>query len=220
MQPLTRTPIATITMGESKRYASAAACAVAIALLLAACAGSTGRGSSYASGDPNLAAANPGGGPIDPFLANGDAVLSALDAIAARSGRPLRVTSISADQMNGLMVDVQEPAKHINVDRYVVALDGTLSGPTPVKLMSLNGGPITARNVDARAFDPHAIAFAKLTPTVREAIAQSTYPDARVIEWEFGGIGPDDRKYIYLESARARPVAVVNPQLKIVRMQF
>jgi hypothetical protein len=96
-------------MGELRRYASAAACAVAIALLLAACSGSAGRGSSYASGDPNLAAANPGGGPIDPFLTNGDAVLSALDAITARSGRPLRVTSISADQMNGLMVDVQEP---------------------------------------------------------------------------------------------------------------
>ncbi len=184
MQPLTRTPIVTITMGELRRYASAAACAVAIALLLAACSGSTGRGSSYGSGDPNLAAANPGRGPTDPFLTNGDAVLSALDAVTARSGRPLRVTSISADQMNGLMVDVQEPEKH------------------------------------ARAFDPHAIAFAKLTPTVREAIAKSNYPDARVIEWEFGGIGPDDRKYIYLESARARPVAVVNPQLKIVRMQF
>jgi hypothetical protein len=154
-------------------------------------------------------------------LTNGQAVLDALDAIAARSGRPLRVTSISADQMNGLTVNVQEPAKHVNVDEYLVALDGTLKGPTPVKLMSLSGsGPVTARDVDARAFDPHAIAFARLTPAIREAIAKSNYPDARTIEWEFDGIGPDDRKYIYLESARARPVAVVTPQLNIVRMQF
>jgi hypothetical protein len=196
---------------------SAAVCAVGT---LSACSGSSSGHGAYGSGDPNLAAANPGGGPIDPFLSDGAAVLRALDAVAARSGRPLRVTSISADQTNGLLVDVQEPAKHVNVDHYVVAPDGTLSGPTPVKLMSLSGGPIRTADVDARAFDPKAIAFDRLTPAIREAIAKSNYPDARVIEWEFGGIGPDDRKYIYFESARARPVAVVNPQLKILRMQF
>ena len=193
---------------------------VALSLVLAACSGSSGGRGVYGSGDPNLAAANPGGGPIDPFLTNGQAVLLALDAIAARSGTPLRVTSINADQMNGLSVNVQEPTHHINVDRYVVAPDGTLTGPAPVKLMSIGGGPITAASVDARAFNAKAIAFARLTQTAREAIAKSNYPDARVIEWEFGGIGPDDRQYIYLESARSRPVAVVNSQLKILRMQF
>jgi hypothetical protein len=200
------------------KLARAAACAAAI--VLAACSGSSGHGGSYGSGDPNLGAANPGGGPIDPFLTDGAAVLRALDAIAAQSGKPLRITSINADQMNGLMVDVQEPSHHINVDRYAVAPDGTLTGPTPVKLMSLSGGPITAAEVDARAFDPKAIAFVRLTPTVRDAIAKSHYADARATQWEFGGIGPDDRKYIYFESARARPVAVVDPQLKILRMQF
>ena len=195
--------------------------ALAATLALGACSGSSGGHSgSYGSGDPSLAAPNPGGGTIDPFLSDGQAVLDALDAIAARSGKPLRITSISADTTNGLMVDVQEPANHINVDRYVVAPDGTLSGPSPVRLMSLNGGPIAAAEVDAKAFDPKAIAFARLTQTEREAIAKSKYSDARVIEWEFGGIGADDRKYIYLESARARPVAVVNPQLRIERMQF
>ena len=192
----------------------------AIACALAACSGGSGARGSYGSGDPNLAAANPGGGPIDPFLTNGQAVLKALDAIAAQSGRPFRVTSISADRINGLMVDVQEPAHHMNVDHYMVSPDGSLSGPMPVKLMSLNGGPITTASVDERAFDPRAIAFARLTQTSREAIAKSNYPDARVTEWEFEGIGPDDRKFIYLESARARPVAVVNPQLNILRMQF
>jgi hypothetical protein len=190
------------------------------ACALAACSGSSGGRGSYGSGDPNLAASNPGGGPIDPFLTDGQAVLQALDAIAARSGRPLRVTSISADGTNGLMVDVQEPQHHIDVDHYVVAPDGTMSGPTPVKLMSMGNGPITAAVVDERAFDPKAIAFAHLTQTARDAIAKSNYPDARVAQWEFGGIGPDDRQYIYLESARARPVAVVNSQLKILRMQF
>lgn len=207
-------------MSEVTRFMSAVVCAVALALGIAACSGSSGHGTSYGSGDPNLAAGNPGGGPIDPFLMDGTAVLRALDAIAAHSGRPLRITSIGADQMNGLTVDVQEPAKHVNVDRYVVAPDGTLSGPAPVKLMSLGGGPIHAASVDSRAFDPNAIAFARLTPTIREAIAKSHYDDARVTQWEFGGIGPDDRKYIYFEAARARPVAVVTPQLKILRMQF
>jgi len=195
-------------------------CIIAAALTFSACSGSSGKGGSYGAGDPSLAAANHGGGPIDPFLSNGQAVLQALDAIAAHSGKPLRVTSISADQSNGLMVDVQEPAKHVNVDRYTIAPDGTLSGPTPVKVMSMGGGPITAADVDRRAFDPHAIAFARLTPTIRQAIAKSGYPDARVIDWEFGGIGSYDRKYIYFESARARPVAVVTPQLTIVRMQY
>lgn len=192
----------------------------AVVCALAACSGGSGAHGSYGSGDANLAAANPGGGPIDPFLTNGQAVLKALDAIAAQSGRPLRVTSISADRINGLMVDVQEPAHRMNVDHYMVSPEGSLSGPMPVKLMSLNGGAITTASVDARAFDPKAIAFARLTQTSREAIAKSNYPDARVTEWEFDGIGPDDRKFVYLESARARPVAVVNPQLNILRMQF
>ena len=193
---------------------------LAFAFALAACSGSSSTRGSYGSGDPSLAAPNLGGGPIDPFLTDGQAVLRAFDAIAARSGRPMRAISLSADRMNGLMVDVQEPQNHINVDHYVVAPDGTLSGPTPVKMMSMDSGPITAAKIDQSAFDPKAIAFARLTQTARDAIAESKYPDARVSEWEFGGIGPDDREFIYLESSRARPVAVVNSQLKILRMQF
>src|SRR5580692_1235411 len=124
-----------------------------LALAIVACSGgSLGGNSAYGAGDPKLAAPNPGGGPIDPFLTNGNAVLHALDAIASRSGEPLRVTEISADGVNGLMVDVQEPAHHINVDHYAVAPDGTLSGPTPVKVMSMNGSPITASVVDTQAF--------------------------------------------------------------------
>jgi len=188
-------------------------------IALTACSGASSR-ATYGAGDANLAAANPGGGTINPFLTNGDAVLRALDGIAGRSGRPFRVTSISADRTNGLMVNVQEPAHHANVDRYVVTPDGTLNGPEPVKLMSLDGGPITAAKVDARTFDPKAVGFANLTATAREAIAKSGYSDARVTEWDIEGILPDDRRFIYLESARARPSAEVNSQLKIVGMHY
>lgn len=191
--------------------------ALGVAGLLCACSGSRG---AYGTGDPNLAAASPGGGPIDPFLTDGRAVIQALDAIALHSGRPMRITTISADRTNGLTVDVQEPAHRMNVDRYVVAPNGALSGPIPVRLMSLDGGPITAAEVDERAFDPKAVAFTNLTATARSSIAKSGYPDARVAEWEIDGIGPGDRRFIYLESARARPSAEIDPQLKIVRMSF
>src|SRR6202042_3995660 len=97
--------------------------------------GSPGSSGSYPAGDPSLVAANPGGGALDVFLSDGKAVLQALDAIAAKSGTPLRVTSMDADRINGLEVNVQEPKNHINVDHYLIAPDGTLSGPTPVKVM-------------------------------------------------------------------------------------
>jgi hypothetical protein len=98
---------------------------------LAPCsAHSSGGGSAYGSGDPALAASNPGGGPIDPFLTNGQAVQRALDPIAARAGRPMRVTSIEADRLNGLIV-IKEPKKHVNVDRYVVRPMGRSPGRRP-----------------------------------------------------------------------------------------
>ena len=194
--------------------------AVAVALAFAGCSGSSGAGSPYGEGDASLAAPNLAGGPIDPFLANGQAVLSALDAIAQKSGTPMRVTSMNADRTNGLTVDVQQPSNHVNVDEYVVAPDGKLSGPIPVKLSAMHGGPVTAADVDAQAFDPKKIAFARLAQTAKEAIVKSKFSDARVSEWEINGLGSDARKYIYLDAARGRPVAVVNNDLKIVDMRF
>lgn len=194
--------------------------ALSVAALLSACSGTSGGGSPYGTGDPNLAAANPGGGSIDPFLTDGQAVLRALDAIAGRSGRPFRVTSMNADRINGLTVDVQEPAHRVNVDEYKVAPDGTLSGPTPVRLVSLNGGPIAVADVDRKAFDPKAVGFGRLTQTAREAIARSKFPDARVTEWDFDGMSSDDRRFMYLEAARARPVALLGAHLNILAMRF
>jgi hypothetical protein len=197
-------------------------CVTAVVLMLAACSGGSGGGaSSYGAGDPSLAAPNPAGGPVDPFLADGDAVVKALDAVSAHSGTPMRVISMNADTTNGFTVQVQEPANHVNVDQYVIAPDGTLTGPTPVKLANMSGnGPVTAADVDREAFDPKAIQFAKLAQTVKEAIAKSTFPDARVIDWEFDGIGPDDKRYIYLSAARGRPTAIVDKNLKILKINF
>jgi hypothetical protein len=189
-------------------------------LTLSACAGSSGGGSSYGTGDPNVAASNPGGGPVSPFLADGRAVLRAFDAIEAKSGKPLRVTSLTSDRTNGLLVDVQENAHPINVDHYAVAPDGTMTGPTPVKLVSLNGGPITVSDVNYRAFDPRAVGFERLTQVAREGIAKSRYPDARVSEWDFAGIHADDRRFMYFDSARARPTAELGPHLTIVAVRF
>ena len=190
-----------------------------LSLGLAACSGSSGS-SAYGSGDPNLAAPNPGGGSISPFLADGQAVLKAFDAIEAKSGKPLRVTSITSDGVNGLMVNVQEPAHPMNVDRYAVAPNGTLSGPSPVRLMSLNGSAITQADVDREAFDPRAVGFERLAATARDGIARSKYPDARVSEWDFAGMHSDDRRFMYFESARARPAAELGPHLTIVAVRF
>ena len=194
---------------------------VLVAAGLAACSSSPGGGSSnYGSGDPRLAASNFGNGPIDPFLADGKAVLLAFDAIAAQSGKPLRVTSLNADRTNGLTVHVQEPKNHVNVDEYVIAPDGKMTGPAPVKVVSLDGGPVTAKLVDATAFDPRAIDFARLTQTVREAIARTHLADARVSQWELDGTHPGDRRFIYLDAPRGRPVAEVDTKLRIIRMSF
>jgi hypothetical protein len=207
--------------GQAFASARLMATLATLAVALAGCSGSSkGGDSGYGTGDPKLAAPAPGGSAIDPFLSDGHAVLRALDAIAAKSGNPLRITSIDADRINGLTVQVQEPKNHVNVDQYVIAPDGTMSGPTPVKLASLNGGPVTAALVTEQAFDPHLIPWARLAQTAHEAIEKSNFPDARVSEWEFGGIGPDSRKYMYLEAARGRPAAILTPRLTIVEMRY
>lgn len=186
-----------------KRSSKGVAASLLAAIVLSACSG--GKSSSPGSGD---------------FLSDGQAVIRALDAIAAKSGTPMRITTIAADGENGLSVDVQEPKNHINVDRYVVAPNGTIAGPTPVKLMSLDGGPITAASVDLQAFNPEAVGFARLSTTVKEAIAKSHYADAHVNQWEIGGVGPDDRRYLYLEASRGRPVAILRPDLTIAEMRY
>lgn len=174
-----------------------------ISLLLAACAGSH---DGYGSG-------------TNPFLTDGDAVKRALASVGARLDGPLRVTNVTADG-SGLTLDVQEPKHHQNVDRYVVATDGTISGPVAVQEHSMDGGPITAAEVDTAAFDPSRIRFERLQATVREAIARSGDAETRVITWEMNGVERDDKRYLYLESQRARPVAILASDLTIENMRF
>jgi hypothetical protein len=202
------------------RYRVAAILATCVALASCSAASSSGGGASYGTGDPSIAAANPGGGAIDPFLSDGEAVLHALDAVAAKSGKPFRVISLNADRVNGLTVHVQEPAQHVNVDQYVIAPDGTMTGPTPVKMIAMGSGPVTARDVDLETFDPSKIGLARLTVTARAAIAKSHFSDARVTEWEFDGITPDARRFMYLEAARGRPNASLDASFHIEKMQF
>jgi hypothetical protein len=79
---------------------------------------------------------------------------------------------------------------------------------------------VTAADVDRQAFDPKMIGFARLERTAGEAIAKSNFPDARVTQWEIDGTARDDRRFMYLEADRGRPVAAVNPNLTIAHLQF
>jgi hypothetical protein len=194
---------------------------VAVAVLfptLAACSGSKSSSTPYGTGDPNLGAANPMGGPVDPFLTDGQAVTNALDAVATRSGKPLRVMSINASAAGGLTVDIQDPAKPGNLDRYQVAPNGTLFGPIPMQLMA-QGRPVSAAEIAQQVFDPKTVPFTRLTQAVRDAIARSNVPDARESLWVFSGIRPGDRRYIYLETSRGRKAAALDPQLNVLRIQ-
>ena len=170
-------------------------------------------------GDANLAAVNPGGGLIDPFLTDGTNVRRALDAIAARSGRPMRVTSLNADNLSGLTVDVQEPLHRIYVDQYVVAPDGTLTGPTPVQLHSMDGGPITAALVDARSFDPQS-------DSIRKSLARRKGSYREIGAAGHTSLSMGDRRYrqrrpaLHIPAVGARAsFREIDDRLNIVRMQ-
>lgn len=186
---------------------------------VAACSNAAhANGPGYGSGDPKIAAVNPEGGHVSPFLADGRAVVRALDAVEARSGKPLRVTTISADRAS-LAINVQEPANHVKVDKYVVMPDGQIIGPTPVTMRSPTARPITAAEVDQMTFDPRGVPFARLEQTAREAIAKTTRPDCRISQWEFDGIKPDDRRIMYLFHPRFAPEAYIDQHLRVIRIE-
>lgn len=197
------------------------ACTLLVSLALAGCGGNAaGGGGDYGSGDPSLTAPNPLGGPVSPFIADGAAVQKALDAIEAKSGKPLRTLSLESNDGRGLTVQVQEPDHRVNVDEYVVAPNGSMSGPAPVKLDSMSGGPVTAAEVDAEAFDPRSFPWSRLAQTVRDGIAKSNFSDARASEWEIDGLHKDDKRTLYYDAQRGRPVALLNADLTIAQMRF
>ena len=190
--------------------------ATILAIGAIACSGSKS-GQPYGAGDPALAAANPAGGPIDPFLTNGDAVVQALHDVTSRYPAPLRLTSISAHISEGLIFDVVLPTDRAHVVRYIVAPTGKTLGPIAVNLL-IGGRPATASDIAILAFDPATLAFARLTSAIRDAIAQSKLPDARVIQWGLGGA--NKHVYVIVNAPSGRRVALFDHQLRFVRMLF
>jgi hypothetical protein len=199
------------------RILSAAAIAATITLL-AACSGSKGTGDApYGSGDPALGAPAPSGS-VSPFLTDGQAVARALDAVATKSGQPLRVTTIGANAAGGLTVDVLKSSANGNLGRYQVMPNGTIFGPIPEKLVS-GGGEVSAAQIQSRAFDPKAIAFVNLGRAERDAIAKSKLLGARVIEWDVSGLKAAERRALLLQAAGRQAVVQLDPQLNVVTIQ-
>ncbi len=198
-----------------KRILSAVAIATTFAAF-AGCSGSKSATAPYGTGDPGLGAAGPTGS-VSPFLTDGQAVMHGLDAIAARSGQPLRVTQVTVNAAGGLIVDVREAAQHGLLSRYMVASNGTILGPIPVKLVS--GGVVrTAADIQHMVFDPKAVPFAQLARAERDAIAMAKLPSLRVSQWDVGGLGPHSRRVMLLENDNGRRIVVLDPQFHVAQI--
>jgi hypothetical protein len=176
--------------------------------------------SPYGAADPRLTAPNPTGGPANPFLANGNAIAKALNAIAARSGRPLRIMNLEADTFNGLSAEVVEPRNRLHVDEYKIAIDGTMTGPFPVRLNGADGKAPTVADVDYNSLDPRIYHFAGLANAVREAIAKSKTPDARVSSWQIDRAWGEYQWGLTMDAQRSRPNVTLRPNATIERISF
>lgn len=168
----------------------------------------------YGTGNPNLAQPNPGGGPVDPFLTDGNAVLQAIHDVQSHYTQPIRVTSISA-HAEGLILDVVLPTDRARVVRYIIPPNGKIIGPIPVKLV-VNGRVANASDVASLAFDPTTLPFARLEPALRDAVAHSKIDDARIFQWGLGGANKD--VYVIVDGPVVRRVAFFNHQLRFLRM--
>jgi hypothetical protein len=198
-----------------KRFLSAVAIAATFAAF-AACSGSKSATAPYGSGDPNLGA--PGvTGSVSPFLTDGQAVIHGLDAIAARSGQPLRVTQVTVNAAGGLIVDVRDAARHGLLSRFMIASNGKILGPIPVQLVS-GGVVVSAADIQRMAFDPKAVPFARLARVEREAITMAKLPNLRVTQWDVGGLGPHSRRVMLLENDNGRRIVVFDPQFHVARI--
>lgn len=198
------------------RVHSLAAAAAILVAALGACSGSkqSQNAAPYGTGDPMLAQVNPYGGPLDPFLTDGNAVRKALSRLAARYA-PLRLTSISAVAGHGLTIDVVEPIRSDKVVRYMIFPTGKTLGPIPVKLV-VGGGVATPADISTLAFDPNTIAFERLKPAVRDAIARSKLQDGRISQWGLGGA----KKHVYMiiDAIPLRRAVLYDHQLRFVRV--
>jgi hypothetical protein len=176
--------------------------------------------SPYGAADPRLTAPNPTGGPANPFLANGNAIVKALNAIAARSGRPLRLMNLEADTVNGLSAEVVEPRNHLHVDEYKIAIDGTMTGPFPVRLDGSDGKAPTVAGVDYNSLDPRMYHFAGLANAVRQAIAKSKASDARASSWQIDRAWGEYQWGLTLDAERSRPNVTLRPNATIENISY
>ncbi len=176
--------------------------------------------SPYGAADPKLTAPNPTGGPANPFLTNGNAIVKALNAIAARSGRPLRIMNLEADTFSGLSAEVVEPRNHLHVDEYKIAIDGTMTGPFPVQLNGSDGNATTVAGVDYNSLDPRIYRFASLANAVREAIAKSKTPDARVSSWQIDRAWGQYQWGLTMDAQRSRPNVSLRPDATIENISY
>jgi hypothetical protein len=176
--------------------------------------------SPYGAADPRLTAPNPTGGPANPFLANGNAIAKALNAIAARSGRPLRIMNLEADTFNGLSAEVVEPRNHLHVDEYKIAIDGTMTGPFPVQLHGSDGNAPTVAGVAYNSLDPRIYRFTGLASAVRQAIAKSKVSDARVSSWQIDRAWGEYQWGLTMDAQRSRPNVQLRPNATIENISY
>lgn len=191
--------------------------AATAALLIAAsagCSGSKQNPAPYGTGDPSLAAINVNGGPLDPFLTDGNSVRSALATLTPKY-HPLRITNISARNVGGLIVDVVEPVHRDKVVRFFIQPDGKTVGPIPVKLV-VAGAVATPAVIAQLAFDPNIIAFDRLNAAARDAIARSKLKDGRISQWGLGGA--KKHVYIVIDAFPMRRALLYDHQLRFVRV--
>ena len=192
-----------------------AASAAAIVAVLAACSGSkSGDATSFGTGDPKLAATSTDG-TVSPFLTDGAAVQRALGILQTRYGGTLRLTSISAHAMGGLIVDVQPPKDPGHIERYLIPGTGKMVGPIPVKLV-IDGAPATMSGIKLLVFDPSTIPFARLTTAAREAILRAKLAGGRVVQWGLGGA--HKKIYIIVVTQSEHRIALFDQQLHFVRI--
>jgi hypothetical protein len=196
------------------RVHSLSVSAAIFAAALVACSGSKENPAPYGTGDPTLAAVNPYGVALNPFLTDGNAVRRALATLAPRYV-PFRITSIAATSGGGLTVDVVTPVRRDKVVRYILLPTGKTYGPIPVKLV-VSGAIATAADIAQLAFDPNTIAFGRLTPAVRDAIARSKLQKGRISQWGLGGA----KKHIYMiiDAMPLRHAVLYDHQLRFVRI--
>lgn len=188
---------------------------VVLVTALAACSGSKSASPApYGTGDPALAAPGPYGSASDPFLTDGNAVLAALHDIQSHYPTPIRLTSISAHVVQGLIVDVIVSTDRARVVRYIVAPNGKTLGPIPVNLL-VAGKPATPADVALLSFAPSSLALANLTPAVRDAIARSKIAGARISQWGLGGANKD--VYVVLDGPNQQRILFLDHQLHFLR---